>query len=441
MDVTPLKTLLTGKKVTVMGLGLLGRGVGDAAFLASLGAKLTITDLKSAEQLAPSIKKLSKYSNIEYVLGRHRLEDFRECDFVLKAAGVPLDSPYIKEATDHDIPIEMSASLFCKIAPVTVVGITGTRGKSTVTHLMAHILTTAGTRVHVGGNVRGVSTLSLLPKVKEGDYAVLELDSWQLQGFADAKLSPDVAIFTSFMEDHQNYYDSMRLYFADKAAIYRYQTDEDVFIAGPSAAKAIRTYDPAFASRYALASGTSIPKSWKLPMRGEHNRENAGIAAAAARAMGIEEKAIKKAVESFKGVEGRLETVRIRRGVTYVNDTTATTPAALIAALKSFPARSIVLIAGGNDKGLDTAGLGAVVKKQVRSLHLLPGTGTDRLKELLSGIKFVEHASMKEAVQAAAADAKKGSTVLLSPGFTSFGLFKNEYDRGDQFDKAVKALK
>jgi UDP-N-acetylmuramoylalanine--D-glutamate ligase len=441
MDKAMLKAEFEGKRITVMGLGLLGRGVGDAAFLASMGAKLTVTDLKSAEELAPSLKKLEKYSEIEYVLGKHRLEDFRDKDFILKAAGVPLDSTYIKEAKDHRIPVEMSASLFQKLAPVTTIGITGTRGKSTVTHLLAHILTTAGKRVHLGGNVRGVSTLSLLPKAKEGDYAVLELDSWQLQGFADSKLSPDVAIFTSFMEDHQNYYHSMRLYFEDKAAIYRYQPEEDIFIAGPSAAKVIRAYDPAHARRFTLASGKAIPKNWKLPLRGEHNRENAGIAAASARAMGIEEKYIKKGIEGFKGVDGRLETVRVKAGVTYINDTTATTPAALVAALKSFPARSVVLIAGGSDKELDLKATVSAIRTQVRSLHLLSGNGTERLKSLLGSISYTEHDSMKDAVRMAAKDAKKKNFVVLSPGFTSFGMFKNEYDRGDQFNKAVKALK
>jgi UDP-N-acetylmuramoylalanine--D-glutamate ligase len=176
-----------GKKVTVMGLGLLGRGVGDAVFLAEAGAKLTITDLKPSTMLRPSLKKLRKYNKpakgragIKYVLGKHKLEDFRNEDMILKAAGVPLDSIYIKEAKKHKIPIEMDVSLFAKLAPeVTVVGVTGTRGKSMTTALIYEILSsfakaTAGQgkpinkfwankpSVFLGGNVRGVATLPLL---------------------------------------------------------------------------------------------------------------------------------------------------------------------------------------------------------------------------------------------------------------------------------------
>src|SRR5690349_11830176 len=138
---------LKGKKVTVMGLGLLGRGVGDAKFLAQCGADLIVTDLKSAEDLASSLDQLSGFSNIQYVLGEHRLEDFKDRDFILKAAGVPLDSPYIAEAVKNNIPVKMSASWFMELSDVPVVGVTGTRGKSTVTHMLHSILKEAGQNV------------------------------------------------------------------------------------------------------------------------------------------------------------------------------------------------------------------------------------------------------------------------------------------------------
>ena len=217
----------------MLGLGLLGRGVNVAKFLASLGAELVITDLKAPEALEASVKQLKKYPNIHFVLGEHRLEDFRGRDLVIKAAGVPLYSPYVAEAMKHNIPVEMDASLFAKFSPATIIGVTGTRGKTTTTNLLVHILETAFPgHVFIGGNIRGMATLPLLKKAKAGDYVVLELDSWQLQGFGDAKLSPRVAVFTNFLHDHMNYYKGdMNQYFADKANIYIHQSERDVLVA------------------------------------------------------------------------------------------------------------------------------------------------------------------------------------------------------------------
>ena len=221
-----------------MGLGLLGRGVGDTLFLAECGADLIVTDLKTKEQLASSLKILSKYKNITYRLGEHNLEDFRDRDMILKAAGVPLDSIYIAEARNNKIPVEMSASLFDKLAGIKIIGVTGTRGKSTVTHLIAQILKQDNKKILLGGNVRGVSTLQLLKKVKKDSIALFELDSWQLQGFGDAKISPNISIFTTFLDDHLNYYKGNReLYFNDKANIFKYQKKGDIFVAGEGVVK------------------------------------------------------------------------------------------------------------------------------------------------------------------------------------------------------------
>src|SRR3989344_5021103 len=197
-----------GKKITQLGLGLLGRGVGDAMFLCESGAELLVTDLKDARALSPSMGKLKKYGGIEFILGGHRLKDFRNRDFILKAAGTPLDSPYINEAIKNGIPIEMDASLFLKLAPkgITVIGVTGTRGKTTTSYLIYEILKQARKRTFLAGNIKDKATSPLLKKVRAGDYVVLELDSWQLQGFGDAKISPHIAVFTTLLEDHKNYY-------------------------------------------------------------------------------------------------------------------------------------------------------------------------------------------------------------------------------------------
>ncbi|MEX0924990.1 MAG: Mur ligase family protein, partial [Candidatus Paceibacterota bacterium] len=184
------------KHITVMGLGLLGRGVGDARFLAEQGAKVLVTDLKTEDELRESVEQLKEYENISFVLGGHREEDFagkdgeNVPDMVIKAAGVPFDSPYVQAAQNAGVSVTMSTALFAKLTPATIIGITGTRGKSTVTHLVADILEASGKNVFRGGNVQGVSTLEHLPESTEGEVAVLELDSWQLQGFSEEKISP-----------------------------------------------------------------------------------------------------------------------------------------------------------------------------------------------------------------------------------------------------------
>lgn len=449
MNETDYKTFFKGKKVTMLGLGLLGRGVNVAKFLAELGAELTITDLKSAEALAPSLKQLAKFKNIRYVLGEHKLEDFKNCDMVIKAAGVPLGSPYIAEAKKNDISVEMDASLFAKFTPATIVGVTGTRGKSTVTHLLKHVLDIAYPgHVFVGGNVRGVATLPLLKKVKIGDVVILELDSWQMQGFGDAKIAPHISVFTNFLPDHLNYYKgNMKKYFDDKANIFKYQNEDGAMIVGEQAAKEITLrFKGKIKSIVLVARKSIVPKTWKIKIPGEHNRANIACAITVCQELDLDEQTIKKGVEGFVGVPGRLELVRTVGGVKYYNDTTATTPdgnKAALEALKEKEKKNIVLIAGGADKELDYTDMAKLVHKTVKGLVLIEGAATEKLLSLIpkktSYPVFVAD-SMRDAFGYAQEIAHKGDIVLLSPGAASFGVFKNEFDRGDQFVKFVKSL-
>lgn len=445
-DFTSYKAFFAGKKITVMGLGLLGRGVGDVAFLAGLGATLIVTDLKSKKELAPSLAKLSRFKNISFVLGQHRKKDFTSADMVIKAAGVPLNSLYISAAEKAGVPVYMSSALFTAFAKekgVTVVGITGTRGKSTVTHLVHHILTVAKHRVHLGGNVRGVSTLALLPKIKTGDVAILELDSWQMQGFHTLKISPRISVFTSFMEDHLNYYGgSMQNYFEDKAAVYRYQDANDIVISGPSATSYIRKELKKVGGKYIAVRGSDVPKSWKRLLIGSHNDENYACAISVARALGVSETTIKKAVASFKPLSGRLELISSVRGVRIINDNNATTPTATAAALSSLASAKArtILIMGGADKTLSFEPLAQILQKTKTPVVLLPGSGTDAFLKIHRGGSVLV-TNLKDALYSALALAKKGDTVLFSPACASFGLFKNEYDRNDQFVQLVKKLK
>lgn len=450
----------------MLGLGLLGRGLNDAKFLAECGAGLTITDLKTQEQLKPTLDKLKKYKSIKYVLGKHQLKDFQKTDFVLKSAGVPLDSVYIEEAKKNNILVEMDESLFCKIVnsnlsssrmrgsreseldsrlhgndrgEVCVVGVTGTRGKTTTTYLIYELLKKAfGSKVYLGGNIKGLATLPLIKKIKAGDIVVMELSSWQLQGFGDAGISPHISVFTNLMDDHLNYYKgSVERYFDDKKLIYKNQKPEDFLIIGESMEGKIGKVN----SKKLIAKKDSIPEDWDLKIKGEHNLENISCAVSVARIFGIDEKIIKKVVCNFTGVEGRQEFLRVYKGVKIYNDTTATTPDATIVALKSLgdkTGKNVVLIMGGADKTLDMSELINEIPKYCKKVILLAGTGTEKVKGKIDGT-VIE--SLSNAVLEALKGVKKGDILLFSPAFASFGMFKNEFDRGEQFVKIIKKLK
>lgn len=458
------KEQFKGKKITIMGLGLLGRGIGYTKFLAECGADLIVTDLKTDEQLAQSIKALNKFPNIKFVLGGHRLEDFRNRDMVMKAAGVPQDSIFIKEAKKNNIPVEMDVSLFAKCAPnVMIIGVTGTRGKSTTTTLIYEILSSYSKEVakqkkqindfwqhkpsvYVGGNLRGMATLPLLKTVKDGDILVCELDSWQLQGFGEAKISPQISVFTTFMPDHMNYYkDSMENYFDDKANIFKYQKKGDILIIRPDMKKLI----PKDIQSKLITVNKKSVIDWKFSVPGDHHRENLACAVKVAEILGIPEIKIKKAVANFKYLEGRLQLLTTYKGVKIYNDNNATTPEATIAGIEalSFPEpgsgkRKIILICGGADKKLELSNFVKVVNKNCKSVVLIPGTGTDKLtQDYKLKIPYDIGKELSEIVKLALSKAVKGDIILFSPAFASFGMFNNEYERNDLFIKIIKKLK
>lgn len=431
-----------GKKITVMGLGLLGRGLGDVQYLASCGAELIVTDLKTRDQLATSLDALAAFPNITYVLGEHRLEDFRDRDFILKAAGVPLDSPYIAEARAAGIPIKMSASWFAEIAQVPVIGVTGTRGKSTTTHMIHTILERAGFPAVLGGNVRGVSTLALLPEVEDGTIALMELDSWQLQGFGEAGMSPDIAVFTTFFPDHMNYYPDLATYLDDKAQIFLHQQPTDTLVLGSQCAAQVQeAYAGHIPAHVVVAGAHDFRADWELAIPGEHNRYDAALAVEAARALDIDDETIREALAEFGGVPGRLELVRTVGDISYYNDTTATTPEAAVAGLSALGEKhpsGIMLITGGADKGLDMEAYVETVRKSAKHVAFIAGTGTDRVKGEFPDAPVFDN--LAAAFNDARAHAQAGGAVLLCPGFASFGVFMNEFDRGDQFNALVRAL-
>jgi UDP-N-acetylmuramoylalanine--D-glutamate ligase len=339
--------------------------------------------------------------------------------------------------------VRMSADLFVEIAGIPVIGVTGTRGKSSVTHMIAAILEAAGKKVLLGGNVRGVSTLALLGEATPEHIAVLELDSWQLQGFGDARISPRIAVFTTLYSDHLNYYkNNPEQYLADKANIFLYQTPSDTLILGKQCATVIiEKYGDRIDSKTIVADELKLPDTWVLCIPGMHNRYNAALALAVARELLIPDETSRKALESFTSVPGRLELIREVGGVKFYNDTTATTPEATLVALKALSEnnghrKSIILIMGGADKDLDMNTLLYEIPNYVKRVILLTGTGTNRVLEFLPGASVFD--DLKKAVDEAFVGAESGDVILFSPAFASFGMFKNEYDRGDQFNALVK---
>jgi UDP-N-acetylmuramoylalanine--D-glutamate ligase len=413
---SPWSVFFSQKRVTILGLGLLGRAIGDTRFIAHAGAQVTVTDRKGEDELAESVAQLP--AGVVLHLGGHTREDFTDTDMVIKGAGVRLDSPEISAAKEAGVPVYMSTALAAKFAReigVTLVGVTGTRGKSTVSHMIFHTLQRIGTRVHLGGNVRGVSTLELLPEMRTGDILVMELDSWQLQGFGDLTMSPQVAVFTNLMPDHQNYYPDMETYFSDKANIFRHQRPGDSLICSRGIAETIRTVFP----EVRPTVPETLPDGWRLNVIGSHNSANAALAAQTLRALGLGEEDVRAGLESFEPVEGRLQLVREVRGVKIYNDNNATTPEATLAALKALDRgkKDIVLIMGGADKGLDPAALLYEVAKTCKRVIMLAGTGTDRIAPFIQDYSIFD--SLETAVQEAIACAESDDTILFSPAFAS----------------------
>ncbi|MDQ6662248.1 MAG: UDP-N-acetylmuramoyl-L-alanine--D-glutamate ligase [Chloroflexota bacterium] len=448
---------LSGKRVLVMGLGLQGSGIAAARYAAQQGATVRVTDMKSPEILAPSVKALSGLP-IEFVLGQHRNEDFLWADIVIRNPGVPLSSPYLRVAREHGAQIEMEIALFFLACSGRIIGITGTRGKTTTSSLIYQILQESGADTVLGGNVAGVETLSLLPSITPETLVVLELSSWQLEGLAPHHLSPSVAVMTNIYPDHLNTYSGLEEYAEAKATIIRYQSPNDL---------AICNYDNSWTRRFgeeapsrvyftSIERGGSFARDTtaispfrftRTPLVGKHNLENILLATTTTQLLGIPDEVIATTVHHFRGVAHRLEEIAIVNGVRYIDDSTSTTPVAGKVAVEAFAGKPIVLIAGGNTKHLPLEDWPASIVQHCRDVILLPGTGTDALLPVLQEEVKRQGATnpvrgifddFAKAVTSAISYTHPGDIVLFSPGFTSFGMFQNEFDRGDTFVRSIR---
>ncbi|EKE21738.1 MAG: hypothetical protein ACD_7C00142G0001 [uncultured bacterium] len=458
------------KKITVFGLGLLGGGLGVVKFIAKHGAKkIIITDIKSKEELRRSIEKLKGIKNIEFVLGYHRIEDFTKVDMIIKNPQIPWSNKYIKEALDNKISVEMDSSLFFKLCKNKIIGITGTKGKTTTSSMIFDLLKNSGLNpIKVG--VGEESVLDKLESLRNDSIVVFELSSWRLSALGRAKLSPQIAVFKNIFPDHLNYYNGMKEYIEDKENICRYQKPNDWFIFNSEdeivreIAQGVKSQILSFSfkrenggrsvfyedEKIYLNDGIDIRKvvsKDKLINFSKHNVSNLLAAVGVAFALGIDFLKIKKAVLKISPVSHRLEFVAEISGVKYYNDSAATIPDAAMVAIDSFD-RPIILIAGGSDKNLDFSDFAKVISEKIKGIIFLKGNATEKLIEKLTKNtpnrehkRFEIFDSMDKAVEEATRVADSGDIVLLSPGAASFGLFENEFDRGDKFKKAVKNLK
>lgn len=436
--------------VLILGLGQYenGSGVAAALYFAKRGDRVLVTDPKSANELGKNPSRLKRFKNVELRLGKaQKAADVAGMDLVVRNPRVPTNLPPLKAARKKHIPIVGDVSVFLDNCPCPVVGITGTRGKSTTTTLLWEMLRASKKwrKVWLGGNIL-VSPLTFIDDVKKEDIVVLELSSWQTEILGEHGVSPDIALWTNFMRDHLNVHESMEDYAEAKAQIFRHQRPQDhVFLPADAFFNDYAKTAAGAVHRWGKKGSeeTHIVNSAKMKIGGEHNRLNAMAAAAVARGLGVSKAVIKKSLESFNGIPNRQEVLRTIKGVRFVNDTTATTPDATIAAVKRFSEEGgVKLIFGGADKELEFDEIAKRLAKIGVRVALLPGTAEKKIKKAFKAEKvdYFDVKNLKDAVAALRKEAKAGDAIILSPGCASFGLFKNEFDRGDQFRALVKKL-
>lgn len=458
---------LRGKKVTVMGLGIHGGGLGVARYCAEQGAVVTVTDLRSPALLRESIDALADLP-ITFVLGEHRDIDFATCDILVQNPAVPATSPYVAIARAAGAAVEMEMTLFFRQCPAPIIGITGTKGKTTTATLTAHLLKHWHSDTVLAGNMR-ISALAQLASITPDTLVVLELSSFVLEGLDVAGLSPHIAAITNIHPDHLDRYGTMEPYIAAKAAIGRYQRSSDTLVLRASDVVLQQlavnmpgqicwtdSMQPSQITQGAVwwdvdtlviatADGI-IPVAQRadLQIAGHHQFANVAMAVAIAVQRGMPIDLVAPALRTFGGVEHRQEYVCAHAGHTFINDTAATMPDAAIVALESI-SKPIIWIAGGADKKLEFDALAAAANQHVAKVVLLNGTATARLEQALRDAGLSDRIegvfdTFESAIHHAHAIDIRPATILLSPGCASFGMFHNEFHRGDEFRRIVAQI-
>jgi UDP-N-acetylmuramoylalanine--D-glutamate ligase len=458
-----MKTNWKDRRVLI--LGAARQGLALARWLSLHGAKVTLSDMRSAEQLHLARESMAEFS-LQWALGGHPLELLDATDVLCLSGGVPLTLPIVVEAVKRGIPLSNDSQIFMEAVPCKTVGITGSAGKTTTTTLVGLMaLNTYGDKAHVGGNI-GDPLINYVDHMKADDIAILELSSFQLD---QMMISPNVAVILNITPNHLDRHVTMEAYTAAKARILAFQSKQDIAILGrdDKGAWSLRDRVKGKLLTFSLneleegLDGTYLQDGLlnlrdgnvylpllsreKIQLRGDHNVSNVLAAFAIGHAAGFRLDAMLEAAEEFHGVPHRLELVRELRGVRWYNNSIATAPERTIAAIRSFD-EPIVLLLGGRDKDLPWEDLLQLASLRVDHVVLF-GEAAEKIQKTaqslgLSQSRFTIRRvnSLREAVLQAAEVAEAGHVVLLSPGGTSFDEFKDFAERGERFKEWVQEL-
>ena len=448
---------LGGKRVLVLGYGRQGRAL--ARWLPTVGARVVVSDRAAIE---PAREELPPGAEVEFVGGGHPPELLDGTELVCLSGGVATDSDIARAARARGVALTNDAQLLLERCPARVIGITGSAGKTTTTTLVAAMLRAAGRRVWAGGNT-GHVLLDDLTRMRAGDLVVMELSSFQLELMTK---SPQVAAVLNVTPNHLDRHGTMATYRAAKARILEWQAAGDCAVLGRDDAGSRELAERApgrvvwFSAEGPLQEGAwsegealwlgrgdaaaeRICGRAESPLRGAHNLQNLLAACAIAGAAGAEAGAMAEAIRGFRGVAHRLEAVRERAGVTWVNDSIATAPERMLAALRSYDA-PLILLAGGRDKQLPWEEALRVALRKARCIISFGDFGAqiEALGRSLGGedARVCCVADLGEAVALAASVARAGDVVLLSPGGTSYDAYRDFEERGAHFRQLVRAL-
>jgi UDP-N-acetylmuramoylalanine--D-glutamate ligase len=447
---------LKEKRVLVVGLGR--SGVASALFLKSRGARVTVSDAKSEDQLREEIPALLD-QGIAVETGGHGERTFQDQDLIVVSPGVPVDSSALLQARALGAPVIGEIELASKFLSGRIVAITGSNGKTTTTTLIGEILAKSGLKALVGGNI-GTPAISLVPKATAETAVVLEVSSFQLETIH--RFRPKIAVVLNVTPDHLDRHRTFAAYVDAKARILENQTSDDFAVLNaddPTCVElAARTRAQVFwfSRKREVEQGAFVRKAHitfrrdnsdiqivpvaEVPLKGAHNTENVLASICTAALMGCNPQRIRDAVREFKAVEHRLEYVTTVKGVEYYNDSKATNVDATIKALESFPG-NIHLILGGKDKGSDYTLLNDLLRERVKSVYTI-GTAAEKIQsQIREAAAVVPAGTIEVAVRQAAAVAQPGEIVLLAPACASFDQFQNYEHRGRVFKELVLALK
>jgi UDP-N-acetylmuramoylalanine--D-glutamate ligase len=455
---------LKDKRVLVVGLGK--SGVASALFLKAHGARVTVSDTKSGDELRNEIPVLLDHG-IAVETGGHGDRTFRGQDLIVVSPGVPVDAPPLAQARAQGVTVIGEVELAARFLPGPIVAITGSNGKTTTTTLTGEIMTAAGFPALVGGNI-GTPAISLAERATPETVIVLEVSSFQLETIQTFR--PKVAVVLNVTPDHLDRHRTFEAYADAKARIFENQQSGDFAVLNADdptcVAMASRTRAQVFwfgrqkevqqgawvrdgnilfrdgAGQHGPAQREIMQVS-EIPLKGAHNLENVLAAVCAGVLMGCAPDKIREAVREFKAVEHRLEFVAAIRGVDYYNDSKATNVDATIKALESFPA-NIHLILGGKDKGSDYTVLNDLLRQRVKRVYTIGAAAAKIESQIVSskngGVEVVHAETLDRALRKAYALAQPGDVVLLAPACASFDQFKNYEHRGQAFKDIVRAL-